>query len=73
MTANVVARPKYVKRAGTDFPSRNCLDLYSQAEKAIADAVNEVEHMGCDVRLTEAVVLLQKAKDRVADFVERAD
>lgn len=43
---------------------------WCRAEAAIAAAVDEVEAMAADVRLTEAVVLLGRAKDRVADFVD---
>ena len=52
-------------------PPRRCrLDLITPAELAIVEAVKAVEKAGADVRLTEAVVLLQKARDRVADFVD---
>lgn len=53
------------------IPSRRCrIDLLVPGEKAIYDAVAAVERMGADVRLTHAVVLLGKARDFVADFVE---
>jgi hypothetical protein len=63
-------RPRTVVRRGSDFPSRNCVDLYSPAEKAIAAAVDSVERAGASIALTDAVILLGKAKDRVADHVE---
>lgn len=40
------------------------------AEKAIYDAVQEVEKMGADTRLTNAVVKLAEARESVADFVD---
>lgn len=40
------------------------------AELAIHNAIGVVEEAGCDVRLTNAVVLLGEAKDYVADFVD---
>lgn len=43
----------------------------SPAELAIHNAMAEVEKAGADVLLTKAVVLLQEAKDRVADFVDQ--
>jgi hypothetical protein len=52
------------------FPRRNRMDLWTPAEKAIQEAVNEVEKAGADVRLTDAVILLQQAKNKVADFVD---
>jgi hypothetical protein len=42
----------------------------SSGEYAIREAVQEVEAMGADVRLTQAVILLGEAKDKVADFVD---
>lgn len=51
-------------------PRRIRIDLFTPAEKAIWDAVQAVEAAGCDVRLTNAVILLGKARDLVADFVD---
>lgn len=52
------------------FPRRCRVDLYTSAEKAILDAVLAVEDTGAHPFLTEAVILLSQAKDKVADFVE---
>jgi hypothetical protein len=50
---------------------RRCrIDKFVPAEKAIYDAMGAVEEMPPDTRLTDAVVLLQKARDKVADFVD---
>jgi len=46
------------------------LDLNTPAELAIFKAMQEVEKAGADVRLTEATMLLAKAKDCVADFID---
>lgn len=51
---------------------RNRIDLMSPAEKAIYDAMQEVEKMPADVRLTDAVELLQQAKNKVSDYVDDA-
>lgn len=51
-------------------PRRNCVDLCTPAEKAIYDAMHAVEGAGADVRLTDAINLLQGAKDAVADHVD---
>ena len=53
-----------------DIPRRSRLDLNTPAEKAIFEAMQEVEKAGADKRLTDAVVLLEKAKHRVGDFVD---
>ena len=56
-----------------DIP-RRCDQLrWTPAEFAIAKAVEAVEQMHADVRLTDAVILLQAAKDSVADFIDGVD
>jgi len=55
---------------GTEIPRRNRLDLNTTAELAIHNAIQEIEKEGCDVRLTEAVTLMQKAKDLVSDYTD---
>jgi hypothetical protein len=52
------------------FPRRNQVQKWVPAERAISDAVQAVEVMGADVRLTDAVILLGRAQGRVADFVD---
>ena len=54
-----------------NIPRRIRIDKMCRAELAIRDAIMAVEDMEADVRLTEAVVLLSKAKDKVADFVDK--
>lgn len=49
---------------------RNRIDLYTPAETAIREAMIAVEAAGCHPLLTDAVILLQQAKDKVADFVD---
>ena len=43
---------------------------YTPAEKAITAAMHEVECAGASRALTDAVTLLAKARDRVADHVD---
>lgn len=52
------------------FPRRSRLDLHTPAEAAIRAAIDAVESAGAHVFLTDAVNLLIKAGDKVADFVE---
>lgn len=40
------------------------------AEKAIYDAMQEVEKVGADTRLTDAVVKLTEAKELVANYID---
>lgn len=51
-------------------PRRNRLDLNTTAELAITNAMQEIEKLGCDVRLTESVVLLEKAKNLLSDYID---
>lgn len=53
-----------------EIPRRNRLDLNTPAELAIHNAMQEVEKLAADTRLTDAINLLQQAKDKVSDFVD---
>lgn len=53
-----------------ELPRRIQVDKYSPAEKAIADAIDAVEKLGADIRLTQAVILLGEAKEQVADYID---
>ena len=52
------------------IPRRVRIDLNTPAEKSIYDAIQEVEKVGADVRLTEVVILLGKAKNLLADYID---
>ncbi len=52
------------------IPRRNRIDLLTPAELAIRQAVAAVENLPAHPLLTDAVVLLGQARDKVADFVE---
>lgn len=52
------------------IPRRCDLFRSAPAELAIRAAVDAVESMGADVRLTDAVQLLGAARERVADYVD---
>lgn len=47
------------------------IDLMTPAELAIRNAMIAVEEVGADPLLTDAVILLQQARDKVADYVDR--
>lgn len=49
---------------------RNRLDLNVPAEKAIYEAMQEIEKMPPSEILTEAIILLAKAKELVSDFLD---
>lgn len=53
-----------------EIPRKCKLELMSPGELAIHEAKQIVEAMGCDERLTDAIVLLIQAQDKVADFVD---
>lgn len=52
------------------IPRRNRIDKFTAAEKAIWEAIAVVECAGAHPLLTDAVVLLSQAKDKVSDFVD---
>lgn len=52
------------------FPRRIQLNIIEPAERAIYNAMTEVELLGADKRLTRAVTLLVEAKNLVADYIE---
>lgn len=56
--------------ASNQIPRRCHVDLLTTEEYAIRNAIVLVEQLGADTRLTEAVILLQQAKDKVSDFVD---
>lgn len=53
-----------------DFPRRNKIWLNTPAELAIREAMEEVEKVGTDVKLTDAITKLNEALNLVADFVD---
>lgn len=53
-----------------ETPRRIRIDLNNAAELAIHNAIQEVEKLGADVRLTNAVIRLQQAKDEVSNYVD---
>lgn len=54
-----------------NWPRRQSIPNMTNAELAIRDVIFVVEKVGADVLLTEAVVLLGQAKDKVADYVDK--
>lgn len=59
-----------MKRDKNGFPRRNRIDLLTPTELKIRDAILAVEELAPHQLLTDAIVLLGEAKDKVADFVE---
>lgn len=53
-----------------DTPRRCDTLQHTPAEKAISDAMAAVESVGAHPLLTDAVALLEQARDKVADYVE---
>jgi hypothetical protein len=54
----------------SDVPRRIQQDLMEPAELAILLAVQKVEELGADPKLTDAVVLLAQAQALVSDFID---
>ena len=53
-----------------DRPRRIQMQKWCPAEHKIQEAIDAVEMMEADLRLTDAVILLGRARDRVADFID---
>lgn len=53
-----------------DIPRRIRIDHFTPAEAAIHAAMHAVEAAGGSIALTDAINLLSKAQDRVADHME---
>lgn len=51
-------------------PRRSRLDLNTPAELSITNAMYEVEKLPPDVRLTDVINLLHKAKGLLSDYVD---
>ena len=62
---------KYEMGKDSQIPRRIRLDLSEPAELAIRNAVDEVEKIGADVRLTNAINLLNEARELVADYIDK--
>jgi hypothetical protein len=65
-----VVVPSASLKRDPSIPRRAFMPEWCAAERAIFDAVQLVEQMGADVRLTDAVILLGKARERVADYID---
>lgn len=68
--AILAARDKPKPEPIAGISRRVRIDLQVPAERAIGEALGLVEQIGADVRLTDAVILLGQARDKVADFVD---
>jgi hypothetical protein len=55
-----------------NIPRRIDTLRHTPAEKSITEAMVMVEQAGCHPLLTDAVVLLGKAREKVADFMDGA-
>jgi hypothetical protein len=60
-----------MKISDNDAPRRIRLDLNTPAELSIRNAIIAVEDDGCDPLLTEAIVLLGYALEKVSDFADK--
>jgi len=53
------------------MPRRIQIDKLTPEEKVLYDAVQLVEGIGAHPHLTDCVISLQKARDHLADFVDK--
>lgn len=52
---------------------RNDLSQMTPAEKAIHDAIQEVEKIGADPKLTTVILILTNAKTYLSDFIDGSE
>lgn len=70
------ATPVYCLKCGLakqvmdNIPRRNKLYLNTEVEKHIQESIDRVEDLGADEKLTEVVILLGQAKDKISDYVD---
>lgn len=62
--------PQTTNTMTDSYPRRSDILRMTPAELAIRKAVLEVEKLPGDVRLTDAVILLSQAQNKVADYVD---
>lgn len=67
----LLTQRRKLRKAMSDIPRRIDHLRFTPAETAITEAMVAVEKAGCDPLLTEAVVLLTQARQKVADYVDR--
>lgn len=60
-----------LQKEGMNIPRRCQIDLMTPGELVIRDAMRVIESLGAHPLLTDAVVLLGQAQEKVADYVDR--
>jgi hypothetical protein len=55
------------------LPRRVNIALMFPAELAIREAMIKVEEIGCDTQLTDAVIFLSQAQNKVADYFDQKE
>lgn len=53
-----------------NFPRRCSLEKMTKEELAIREAILQIESLGCHPALTEVVIALGNAKDKLSDWVD---
>jgi hypothetical protein len=56
---------------GTPWPRRANTQTMTKEELAIQNLVWEIEKLGADPLLTDAVVLLGQARDKLSDWIDK--
>jgi hypothetical protein len=52
------------------IPRRAQINKFAPTEMAIFKSIQEIEKLPADIRLTDAIILLQRAKDKVSDYID---
>lgn len=59
-----------LKKEVDGLPRRSRLDCLTPTELVVFHAIQAVEEIGAHPLLTDAVILLGQAKDKIADYLE---
>lgn len=55
-----------------NIPRRINILENTPAELAIRNAINEVEKVGADIKLTQSVILLSEALNKLSDYIDES-
>ena len=53
------------------LPRRNIQNYELPAERSLRYSMADIEELGADPKLTEALMLVQKAKEIVSDYIDK--
>lgn len=71
MSTNLSPTTPTMIQVDARIPRRICIDLLTPPEVALYKALAAVEEAGADPLLTDAVILIQQAREKVAEYIDK--